>query len=1008
MPRKAGGDIGGGATGGSDAAATASWLRPMRRFSGHLLRLALAVALPLVLLSAALVAWTAEGQRADALRDLESTTLALQLAVDQEIGLTVAMLEALATSPAVDAALLEGGGGAGAASVHAQASALVALRPAALAVIWLRPADGGAPIMTTLLPPGTPPPMLPEPRFPPRAVGPAPTSSYQAVIEQGRLHVGDLVQGAVPGWTVLVALPVRRAGRLVGVLGAGLRPSSLGQVMRAQLPDEAGVAVLMDRGAIVVGRTVQEDRFIGLPAGAAGNAFQQQANPAPAMVPGQMLEGTPVYAAFRRLTMAPFAVGYGAPRVVVDAPLRRALTAAAIGGVLALLLAAGAALWFGRRLGGAVAALGEDALLIAAGHAVPPRAASRVIEVEAARAALLRSTAALAESDARFTRAVAAARIGTWEWDAAANRLTGSPGREALYGRAPGSMPTREAMIEAVHPDDRAIVSAAADAALRGEAEGHYRAEFRTVWPDGTIRWLSTQGRAELAPDGTALRMSGAVVDVTLRREAEAALRDSERRLRLAQDAAGIGVWERDLVTGGTTWSEQEYRLHGLDPGQPPPDAEALRAMTLPEDRAGGLLFERLRDAGVASEEHGKALDAEYRIRRADTGDIRWLQVFGRALPGPDGRPARVIGVSLDVTERREAEERQVLLMREVDHRAKNALAVALSVVQLAPQNVSPQSFAAGVAGRIAAMSRAHSLLAAERWAGADLGDLIEGELAVHAGHFSLEGPHLRLVAAAAQPVTMLLHELATNAAKHGALACPGGRLALSWEVDQSDGLAVRLLWREQGGPRLAGPPVHAGFGSRLLASLARQQLGGSVRLDWSDPAGLTVTLRIPWRHVAWYAPAGTARKGPQPAARRAPSELPLAPPGRPPRVLLVEDEALLAMQTEAWLQSLGCEVVGPARDLAQALRHATEEPELSAAVLDVNLGPDESALPVVDVLRARGIPFIFATGYAGPAALEGRGAVAVAVLRKPFGRPALADALARALAPAAAPMRRR
>jgi two-component sensor histidine kinase len=224
------------------------------------------------------------------------------------------------------------------------------------------------------------------------------------------------------------------------------------------------------------------------------------------------------------------------------------------------------------------------------------------------------------------------------------------------------------------------------------------------------------------------------------------------------------------------------------------------------------------------------------------------MQVVGRALPGPDGRPARVIGVTLDVTASREAEEHQALLMREVDHRAKNALAVALSVIQLAPRDLPPEGFAAAVTGRIAAMARAHSLLAAERWSGADLRTLASAEMAAHEDRVRLEGPPFRLTADAAQPVAMLLHEMVTNAVKHGALSAPGGRVTLSWRVA---GDALELGWLERGGPALPGRPERAGFGSRLLAALVQRQLGGTVAFDWSDEDGLDVTFRLPLRHLA-------------------------------------------------------------------------------------------------------------------------------------------------------------
>ncbi|RZI71327.1 MAG: PAS domain S-box protein [Pseudomonas sp.] len=220
-------------------------------------------------------------------------------------------------------------------------------------------------------------------------------------------------------------------------------------------------------------------------------------------------------------------------------------------------------------------------------------------------------------------------------------------------------------------------------------------------------------------------------------------------------------------------------------------------------------------------------------------GTPRWWDVMIAPMPSSNGM-IRLVAVSRDVTERRKAEEQQALLIREVDHRAKNALAVALSLVRLAPRD-DANKFAAGVEGRIAAMARAHSLLAKGRWHGADLRTLAEGELAAHTGRVTFAGPPARLAADAAQPIAMLLHELATNAAKYGALALPEGRLDLSWDFGGAEG-ALRLRWTERGGPSLEGAPTRRGFGSRLLSSLAERQLGGKLDFDWS-PTGLRLSL---------------------------------------------------------------------------------------------------------------------------------------------------------------------
>ena len=205
-------------------------------------------------------------------------------------------------------------------------------------------------------------------------------------------------------------------------------------------------------------------------------------------------------------------------------------------------------------------------------------------------------------------------------------------------------------------------------------------------------------------------------------------------------------------------------------------------------------------------------------------------------------------GVNYDVTERRRAEERQLLLAREVDHRAKNALAVVQSIVALT-RHADPERFRTAVTGRIAALARAHTLLARDGWDGAGLRELIEQEVAPYrAGtdapdRVTLHGADVALAPGAAQPLAMALHELATNAAKYGALSRPGGHVALAWQVTEAGRLVLR--WTETGGPTLDGPPARRGFGSSVIRNTVERQLGGRCLFEWRAE-GLDCTLDLP------------------------------------------------------------------------------------------------------------------------------------------------------------------
>ena len=200
-------------------------------------------------------------------------------------------------------------------------------------------------------------------------------------------------------------------------------------------------------------------------------------------------------------------------------------------------------------------------------------------------------------------------------------------------------------------------------------------------------------------------------------------------------------------------------------------------------------------------------------------------------------------------------ESRLRLLAREVDHRAKNALAVVQAMLQLTPKNDLP-AYIRAVEGRVSALSRAQTLLSEDQWRGASLHALLQAELAPFVsegdGEFGtraeLEGPPVLLPPAAAQPLAMAVHELATNAVKHGALSTPGGRVSISWhlaDTEDDPAAALRLRWKETGGPAVPGRPARQGFGSRVLATVVRGQLGGRLSQSWL-PGGLLCDVEIP------------------------------------------------------------------------------------------------------------------------------------------------------------------
>ena len=445
-------------------------------------------------------------------------------------------------------------------------------------------------------------------------------------------------------------------------------------------------------------------------------------------------------------------------------------------------------------------------------------------------------------------------------------------------------------------------------------------------------------------------------------------LSESERRRSLALAASEMGSWDWDLTRGDCMWDEGQCRIFGVDQATFRVTPERIKALLEPED------WDRLKQA-LADAATTRAHEAEFRIRRPD-GELRWCLGTAAATVDSGGRVTRISGVTMDITDRKRAEERQAFLAREVDHRARNVLAVVQSMLRLTKAETT-EAYVAAVEGRISALSRAHMLLSECRWEGADLRRLVDEELEPYrnadASAVIAEGAVLLLDSRRAQTVALILHELATNAAKHGALVLSSGRIRLGW---RQEGSFLVLEWSESG-----GPPVHSpssrGYGMRVI-SASIEQLGGEVKFDWQSE-GLRCVLSLPLAEKAKR--LGDAAR--QQAAER-PKRISLIENNS--RVLLVEDESLVAMMMADALVELGLTVIGPYGNAAEATQAVNDTP-VGAAILDINLGR-EMVYPVAEVLEARGIPFAFVTGY-GSEGVDRRYST-VPVLLKPVDKSAL------------------
>jgi PAS domain S-box-containing protein len=514
---------------------------------------------------------------------------------------------------------------------------------------------------------------------------------------------------------------------------------------------------------------------------------------------------------------------------------------------------------------------------------------------------------------------------------------------------------------------------------------------YRLFWPDGramahdecpmavTLREGRVVSGAEALaerPDGTrvpfipfpSLLYDGAgqvigglnlLIDITDRRAADI----QASRLAAIVASSDDAIVSKTLEGRITSWNAGAARIFGFEAeeivGQPitriiPPELHSEEMEILAKIRAG------------------KRIDHFDTVRI--TKDGRRIDVSLTVSPVRD-RFGQVVGaskVARDVTERKRSEELQRLLFDELNHRVKNTLA---TVQALASQSMrraaNPIDFVLSFNGRVQALARAHDVLIKGRMQGADIGALIREQVLLgdmSAAQVTAAGPAVTVDSRAAVQLTLMLHELATNARKYGALSLPTGRLAIRWAVERRDGPELNLEWHESGVPGLRAPTAH-GFGTILIERTAKAN-GGDASVRYGAD-GVVCNVRFPLSEVGRAAPAAH-ESAVLPAASS-------ALVGK--RVAVIEDEPLVAMEMETHLAEAGCTVVGPAGTIEAAARLIAAG-RCDAALLDGNL-LGRSVDELAAALTMQGVPFAFVSGY-------GREALPVAfrdspLITKPF-----------------------
>lgn len=444
----------------------------------------------------------------------------------------------------------------------------------------------------------------------------------------------------------------------------------------------------------------------------------------------------------------------------------------------------------------------------------------------------------LVEAERRLALATQAAGIGIWDWNVVSGEFFYSPQARRIYGFAQDEPITFELLRQRTHPQDYLRVEPALGRALDPLVRSQESYRYRISRADtGEERWLLAHGGA-VFEHNQPIRYTGTLQDITEDVAMQARLQDEQARLQLALSAADLAIWELDVASNRVTVSRELNRLYRLPEDASPSIAE-LQALYAPGEQ------ERVeRESGEAFASGNLTIRFEAKHQWPD-GVVKWISVRAQVLLNDQGAPTRVIGVAMDVTDRRRYEEHLHLTARELQHRVKNSLAVVQSIAtQSFRGSRSKEEGVEVFSGRLRALAFATDLLTRANWEAVDVKDIIDDILQpfrdADRNRITTQGDEVRIPSTAAASVGMALHELSTNAVKYGALSNETGTISVNWKRNE-DGMV--LEWRETGGPPVS-PPTGGGFGTKLLTRGLLDDGTGSVNLHF-DPAGVRCAIII-------------------------------------------------------------------------------------------------------------------------------------------------------------------
>ncbi|SED47464.1 PAS domain-containing protein [Rhodobacter sp. 24-YEA-8] len=434
--------------------------------------------------------------------------------------------------------------------------------------------------------------------------------------------------------------------------------------------------------------------------------------------------------------------------------------------------------------------------------------------------------------------------VGTWDFDVRTRKMIidgalaeqyGIPSAEARSGIV------IETLFENLHEEDRGRVLAAVDEAVASGANFHSR--FRTITPDGILHWYVASGRPILGEAGGISGFAGIVIDTTNQSEVTAALEASNLRFDTLVEAIPQIVWSTDPRGNHDFFNRRWSDFTGIEPDEITP--ELWTELVHPEDQ------DRVQCVWKECLKTGRPYDIDYRFRHQRDG-YRWLRVIALPMRDAQGRITRWYGTSTDIEDAKLLETERELVNRELDHRIGNLFALVNGLISLSARDQpGSEPFVHDIRERLGTLHKAHRLIKAAGKDGAiPFRQVLEDILAPYAQNGEsrgvITGDRLQIRADSVSSFALVFHELATNSAKYGAMALPGGKLFIALRLDAA---GVSVEWREKGSRErdggAGGAPDKHGFGSKLLSAVVEGQFRGTFE-RLLTPEGMCLTLRLP------------------------------------------------------------------------------------------------------------------------------------------------------------------